>query len=429
VARLAEAIATRDRWLALLTAVTVRTHASQDEREILEIALDEVLRRLGLDAAWIFLGRQEDRQLRFAASRGVSQDYLEKVALEGLSDCLCPEVFWTGHRMEARNTAQCPRMPTIVAGLAEPVAHACVPLRFEGHSRGVLNVAARPGECFSDDELRFLETLGHQICSALERAAHLKAEREKSEEARRALDDLRATQEQLLESRKMAVLGTFASGLAHEIRNPLNSIGLQLSILERRVKRLESAVGTELLELSSVIRTEISRLDALVGDFLVFSRSHRTRHRLESLDAVVDEVTMLLEPEARQAGVRLVRVKTGVVPAAFAMDVEKVKQVVINLVRNGIEAVALGGRVTVETSREGAIARLIVSDDGPGLPAGLDVFQLFVTTKPDGTGLGLPIAQQIVTEHGGEIRAETAPGGGARFTVELPAGAGAQLAP
>jgi signal transduction histidine kinase len=96
------------------------------------------------------------------------------------------------------------------------------------------------------------------------------------------------------------------------------------------------------------------------------------------------------------------------------------KQVVINLVRNAIEALPEGGVVTVETGTVEGQARLVVRDNGPGLPAGLDIFQLFVTTKARGTGLGLSLVQQIVTEHGGEILAGSEPGKGAVFTVSLP---------
>jgi signal transduction histidine kinase len=414
VRALTHAIESKKEQLSLLSAVAVRTHAAEEPRQVLELALEEILDRLRLRAAWVFMGSDEDRKLRFAASRGVSASYLEAVDRSGLDDCLCPEVFETGRRMEARNTTQCPRMPTIVEGLKEPVAHACIPLRFEGHGRGVLNVAARPGQRFTDDELRFLETLGHQICVAVERAKHLG-------EARRAYDELRNAQQRQIQAERMVTLGTFAAGLAHEIRNPLNSMGLQLSILERRLGRMSAEAASEPQELTGIIRGEIARLDALVNDFLLFSRATRLQYQPASLEELADQVTRLVRPEAREAGVTLKR--RSLTPERMPlipMDAEKMKQVILNLVRNAIEALPADGVVQVETGLVDARAVVSVRDDGPGLPLDMDVFQLFVTTKPRGTGLGLSIAQQIVTEHGGEITVKSEPGKGAAFTVFLP---------
>lgn len=414
------AIDKRDRELAILSVVAARVHGEEDTGVILRIALEEILTRLNLTSGWVFLGNQEERSLRLAAHRGVSAAYLEEVRKEGLGECLCPEVFWSGHRMLARNTTQCPRMPHILEGPSSPVAHACIPLRFEGGSRGVLNVAARAGEQFSDDELSFLETLGHQICLAIERAGHLQAERRLFQESRQALRELQDAQARIIQTEKMAVLGTFASGLAHEVRNPLNSITLQLSILERRAAPLEEALSVEIRGLIAIIRDEIKRLDSLVGDFLQFSRTSRVQYQPSDLGALTDEVVRLLRPEARGSGVTLRRQRTGEALPPVNVDAERIKQVVINLVRNAIEAMPDGGVVTLEDGMLDGKACLVIRDSGPGLPAGLDVFQLFVTTKPKGTGLGLSIAQQIVLEHGGEIRASSDAGAGAKFTIALP---------
>jgi signal transduction histidine kinase len=508
---------------------------------------------------------------------------MEEIRTEGLGECLCPEVFWSGHRMQARNTTQCPRMPDIIEGLRAPVAHACIPLRFDRGRRGVLNVAARPGQLFNEDELRFLETLGHQIGLAVERARHLESERTHNQEARAmaavskaiggALDvdsviravaetarelvgaeraiillgddpqsarvayvagephpelvqgavvdliaagtrllraayaekkvysvddwqhdgrvnaalaqrwqmgaavmvpllarerlmgmlilsrgephrwsedsvdvaealaaqasvalenarlfeqahqaylELKDAQERIIRSEKMAVLGTFASGLAHEVRNPLNSIALQLSILERRIGRCEAALAAEMADLTAVIRQEVKRLDGLVGDFLLFSRADRIQYHSANLEELVDEVVHLLRPEARAAGVTIRRQRCGEPIPTARMDGEKMKQVVMNLLRNAVEAMPEGGVVTVESGLVDGRARLVVRDTGPGLPPGIDVFQLFVTTKPKGTGLGLSIVQQIVLQHAGDITVASEPGKGACFTVTVP---------
>jgi len=418
----------RTRELEILSAVAERIHAAEDAQQVLDICLAEILRGLGLKTAWVLLGSERDGRLRLAASRGVSERYLEDVRREGLGLCLCKEVFSAGQRMQAHNTIECPRMPRIVEGLDAPVAHACVPLRMHGASvRGVLNVAARPHETFGDDELRFLETLGHQLCVAIERAEHRQAEQARSVEnerlyadARRAYDELKEAQQRLLQNERMALLGTFASGLAHEVRNPLNSIALQLSLLERRIAGAEPRLRDQLSELAVVIREEIRRLDALVGDFLFFSRTSRIQLQPTDLDALVDEVTRLLRPEARGAGVTLRRQRAGALLPSLRADPEKLKQVVINLVRNAIEAMPEGGSVALESALRDGSAVIEVKDNGPGLPERVDIFQLFVTTKPKGTGLGLSIAQQIVHAHGGSITASSEPGQGATFTVALP---------
>jgi signal transduction histidine kinase len=411
---LSDTVSQRERELGILAQVASRVHGENEVQAILDIALDEILQRMDLQTAWIFIGTDEDKKLRLVASRGVSQRYMEEIRTQGLGECLCPEVFWSGHRMQARNTTQCPRMPDIVEGLSVPVAHACIPLRFDKGTRGVLNVAARPGQLFTEDELRFLETLGHQIGLAVERAQHLQAERARNKE-------LQEAQERSLRSEKMAVLGTFASGLAHEVRNPLNSIGLQLSILDRRIGRCEPALGQEMAELSAVIREEVKRLDGLVGDFLLFSRADRVHYRSTDLEQIIDEVVQLLRPEAAAARVTIRRERGRERIPSARMDGEKMKQVVINLLRNAVEAMPEGGVVILESGLVDGRARMVVRDTGPGLPPGVDVFQLFVTTKPKGTGLGLSIVQQIVLQHGGDIVASPGPPGeGACFTVTLP---------
>ena len=168
-----------------------------------------------------------------------------------------------------------------------------------------------------------------------------------------------------------------------------------------------------------VIRQEIRRLEILVDDFLLFSRTDRVQYRPASLEEIVGEVLNLMALEAEAAAVEVRHVKDGPLPW-MRMDVEKMKQVVINLVRNAVEAMPSGGKVEIRTGMVDGRAQLVVSDNGPGLPSDVDVFQVFVTTKPKGTGLGLSIVQQIVLQHGGEIGAGRAPGGGARFTIALP---------
>src|SRR3990172_5001559 len=181
---LADRVRKRSRELAVLAEVAARIHGQEDVAGILETALQAILSGLGLQTAWVLLEDERDGRLHLAAHRGVSGTYLKTVSEHGLGECLCREVFASGKGVQARNTTQCPRMPTIVDDLEQPVAHACVPLAFDGTSRGGLNVAARPEEQFSEEELSFLVTVGRQVCLAVEGARHLKAERLYNHEAR-----------------------------------------------------------------------------------------------------------------------------------------------------------------------------------------------------------------------------------------------------
>lgn len=414
---LSERISRQERELAVLSEVAAEIHSTENAESVFEVVLDKVRDKLGVGAAWILVGEDGEKKLHLAAASGIDEAYLDDVRINGLTECLCSEVFWGGHSMQARNTIQCPRMPSLIAGPDSPTAHASVPLRFRGGTRGVLNVAAPVGRLFTPGELRFLETLGHQIALAVERARRGEAEKQRHEEARNAYRELRAAQEKIIESEKMALLGTFAAGLAHEIRNPLNSIALQLSVIERRNAKLETDMGIR--ELINIIREEVSRLDALAGDFLLFSRADRVQQGLADLDGVVQHVLTLLEPQSVGVGVRLAYEPHPGLPRLH-IDAEKMKQVLINLVRNGIEAMPGGGQVRVRVQLRESLVVLSVEDTGPGLPDDLDVFQLFVTTKPGGTGLGLSIARQIVTQHGGVIVAQNLPSGGACFEISLP---------
>src|SRR5262245_14037180 len=143
----------RQRELRILSRVASRVHREDTVDGVLSIALDELLDGLGLKTGWIFLGDGSDAKLRLAAHRGISPEYLHEVQRHGLGDCLCPQVFSTAHPLQVRNTTECPRMPSIVDGLSIPVAHACIPLALDGTSRGVLNVAAKEGQLFDEEEL------------------------------------------------------------------------------------------------------------------------------------------------------------------------------------------------------------------------------------------------------------------------------------
>jgi two-component system sensor histidine kinase HydH len=237
---------------------------------------------------------------------------------------------------------------------------------------------------------------------------------------------------------KLAAVGTMTAGLSHEIRNPLNAAALQLAVLERRVQKLSGPVQGPLLEPLHLVRDEIRRLDHVLEDFLQFARPREFAPRPVEVATVLTKVLDLLEGEAERRGVR-VRRDFAPVPAV-AGDEERLRQVVMNLALNALQALARGGameatpdggrvrvRCAVEPPDPGLGERqpsvtVAVDDSGPGVPAALRdrIFEPFFTTKAKGSGLGLSIVHAIVAQHGGTVSVEDAPGGGARFRLRLP---------
>jgi signal transduction histidine kinase len=226
---------------------------------------------------------------------------------------------------------------------------------------------------------------------------------------------------------KLAAVGTMTAGLSHEIRNPLNAAALQLSVLERRISRLPAGAQGPLREPLTLVRDEIRRLDHILEDFLQFARPREFVAQPVDVHVVLGKVLDLLEGEVERRGLSLVRELAPVPPVAG--DEERLRQVVMNLALNAIDATPRGRtlRVSCEVAPRAEIdgpaeVAIHVDDGGHGVSQELRdrIFEPFFTTKASGSGLGLSIVHAIVTQHGGTIEVDDAPGGGGRFTLRLP---------
>ncbi len=223
--------------------------------------------------------------------------------------------------------------------------------------------------------------------------------------------------EQGRRAKTLASLGTLAAGLAHEIRNPLNAAQLQLMLVERAIVKAGESVDSRALRSSGLVKAELTRLAGLVEDFLAFARPNQLRITSTDVGMLCEGVAQLQEEDAKSASCTL-RAEVG--PGLIArVDGERLKQVIINLLRNAIEATPAGGIVELRCQRIGQHLSIEVIDDGPGVPEGIDIFEPFATSKDAGTGLGLPIVDRIVADHGGSI-AVTRREDRTVFTVDLP---------
>ena len=218
---------------------------------------------------------------------------------------------------------------------------------------------------------------------------------------------------------RLAAVGTLAAGLAHEVRNPLNSAQLQLDLLERRMSK--GAVSPEgVLEVGRIVREEIRRLDQLVNDFLAFAQPKHLELKRVSANDILKSVVGLISPEIHSLGIEL-RIELNSEAGHIHVDPQRFRQVFLNLFRNAIEAMNHNGVLTLRTRAPDTAGNVLieVEDTGPGFSEDQPIFDAFYTTKEGGTGLGLAIVHRIVADHGGTIQVASRPGA-TRFTIVLP---------
>src|SRR5450432_3898323 len=234
-------------------------------------------------------------------------------------------------------------------------------------------------------------------------------------------DAIQERERRLIRSERLATVGRMAAQIAHEVRNPLSSIGLNAELLGD-----ELAVGAdEARRLIASIISEVDRLAEITETYLRFARLPRPKLESEDLGVIVRSVVDLSRGELAQEGIALVVDIAPDLPEMPA-DEAQLRQALINLVRNAREALASAPRkelgITVAVDRPSGRLEVRVSDSGAGIE-GSDlgkIFDPFFSTKAQGTGLGLALVQQIVVDHGGQIDVESAPGRGTTFTLAFP---------
>ena len=223
--------------------------------------------------------------------------------------------------------------------------------------------------------------------------------------------------EEMMRLDRLASLGKLSAGIAHEVRNPLTGISLLLDDLHDQAG--SSADDKEMIKKALA---EIERVERLISALLNYSSPVRAEFRECDLNRLVCDTVLLMRRPCERQKVQLTMAEGDVPP--FRLDPEKIKQAVLNIIKNAQEALPGGGRISVATSVQGEHAVISIGDDGSGiaeedLPL---IFEPFFTRKGAGTGLGLSITQRIIEEHHGKVRVESAPGEGTRFTIELPLG-------
>jgi len=237
----------------------------------------------------------------------------------------------------------------------------------------------------------------------------------------RHLRKLKEMEDRIQLAERLSSLGHLAAGVAHEIRNPLNAIGMGLQRLKREFPPQEESKKEEYLSFTELIFKEIRRVNEIIEQFLTLSRPSQLNMKLSSLQDLLKNLGTLLQEEASSQGIQIQAETNSDLPL-IKMDNEKLTQAFLNIMKNGMQAMEQGGVLHIETQSFKDRVEVSFSDSGSGIPPEQmeKIFNYYYTTKEKGVGLGLPIAHRIIEAHGGQLKVESQVGFGTKVTVLLP---------
>ncbi|HKD80269.1 MAG TPA: ATP-binding protein [Candidatus Angelobacter sp.] len=414
--RAEDEIRRRNRELYVLNNIAVTFNQSFDLDEILQLIMLQMVELFSTDTAAVYLFDEETSTLLKKSSYGHGSTWgpeSDKVVI--------PADFISAvkaEHMEIIDQSYVPRLPQVLqraVALEGLKSWLWVVLWRKEKILGVLATSSRSPREFTRSEEGVMVAVGRQLATTIEKV-------QLYQETRKAYDDLRRTQEQLLQSEKMSAVGQLISGVAHELNNPLTAILGYTQLLES--EKLDSRVEEFIVKL----RKQAQRTQRIVQNLLSFARQHTPRRVHVDLRSVLEDTIALRDYDMKVNNITVERDFEPVLPSVVA-DPHQLEQVYLNIINNAADAMldgGRGGRLRIRVFTDNGHVVTSFHDSGPGIFDPKHVFDPFYTTKRvgKGTGLGLSICYGIVQEHGGEISAQNHPSGGALLQVRLPAAAG-----
>jgi len=242
------------------------------------------------------------------------------------------------------------------------------------------------------------------------------------------IEERKRLEQAKLQGERLAVVGSMAAQAAHEIRNPLGSISLNLDLIERELNVFANSNGSSANEcrvLLHEMRSQVARIRQVLQEYLRFARMPKSQRAVVLLKGFLEEKLNFVQPLLDQKHVDLRRTLDPNLPPV-CVDADQLWEAVLNLIRNALDAMPGGGNLTVSAQKHGEEALISIADNGRGMTEeeARHLFVPFFTTKSDGTGLGLAYAQRVINEHGGRIDCATARGKGSTFSIQLPLAVG-----
>lgn len=392
-----------------------------DLDEILHLILDGVTKAIGFDRTRLYLIHEEKTRLECKMAVGIEKGKIEGITLP----------LDKGNSMLARSVIE--KKPFIVEdALNDPRVNKELKKLFGLKSFAVVPLIGRDkilGAITADnlfshrvitpEKFESLITFANQAGLALENAKmyeELKSFSHQLEErVKIATEDLKRTQDKLIQSEKLAALGKLTAGIAHEIRNPLTSIKVLIHSLAEKI------TDTETKEKDiKVIEDEIERVNQIINRFLDFARPKQPQFSPVDINQILEQTINLISGEVKEQNVVLNKELSSLLP--IQADGKQMKQVFLNLFLNAIQAMPEGGKLRIKTDLKGQSIRIEIQDEGMGIPEEIKdkLFGPFFTTKEEGIGLGLSIVKRIIDDHKGSIKVRNSHPKGTIFTIDLP---------
>jgi len=381
--------------------------------DLLDGIILTIIGQMGINGAAIFVRMEKDKKsFALARHRGISlkNDLDIRLSLEG---CLINHISKEQNRTYnfAELRTQLPACHEVdILEMCE--CELAIPMSLKNEICGLLLVTSKIAKtAFFEDDKDFLLILANQLAVSVENARLFESEKV-------AYDELRKTQEQLIQSERLAALGQLSARVAHEVNNPLGIIKNYLELLA-----IESGESEKASDFVGIVREEVDRIARIVRQLLDFYRPDEGDVIETNLRTILDETILLVGMQFEKKGIQIVKEFKARKPVAMVSG-EQMKQVFLNLLMNSKDFTPEGGTITVSLVRQGKNVLIQFHDTGKGIPdADLDnIFKPFFTTRKgaSGTGLGLAVCDSIVKKYSGSISAANHPGGGAEFTIVLP---------
>jgi two-component system NtrC family sensor kinase len=402
----------RNRELLALNSIAEILGQSSALDDVLHRALQKITELFGADTGTVYLLDESTRMLRRVAAAGHRTDFARSFAPAELSTALLHQIRQARATLLSGAALALPEVFRDVQKKEGIQVSQVVVLWAKDRILGALSIGCRSVRDFSTAELNLLAAVGNQVATTIDKSLLL-------EETRDAYESLRRTQEQLLQSEKMAAIGQLISGVAHELNNPLTAI-LGYSQLLKCEEPVHSR-GADYLE---KLYKQAQRTHHIVQNLLSFARQHKPERTPVQINQILDDTLLLREYDMKLHNIQVHREFDPQLPLTGG-DFNQLQQVFLNILNNAVDAIQErggGGEIWIRTEVAENRLRIELTDNGPGVQNPHRVFDPFYTTKAvgKGTGLGLSICYGIVKEHGGEIQVRNSPPRGATFSILLP---------